>query len=131
MLAGMSSSSFTLFTASTASPSDAFGARLKESVITGNWPWWLTVMGALVICRWVKALSGTWPPLGNAVEDADAAPNALLEAIVGLSALDCRRMALASGRRATPLCGPNVYVAAEPPDTSPVAVPRQLPCPCG
>jgi hypothetical protein len=29
-----------LFTASMASPSEAFGARLNESVMTGNWHWW-------------------------------------------------------------------------------------------
>ncbi len=52
-----------------ASPSEAPGARLNESVITGNWPWWLTVIGTEVVWRCVNALSGTWPPLGNAVDD--------------------------------------------------------------
>ena len=65
MLAGMPISSFTLFTAFTASPSEASGARLKESVTTGNWPWWFTVIGTEVISTWLNALSGTWPPLGN------------------------------------------------------------------
>src|SRR6478609_1715058 len=65
-------SSFTLFTALTASPSDAFGARWNDKVITGNWPWWFTVMGTLVFSTRVKAASGTWPPLGNAEEDSMA-----------------------------------------------------------
>ena len=33
----------------TASPSDLPGARLKESVTQGNWPWWLIVSGAVVV----------------------------------------------------------------------------------
>ncbi len=49
MLGGMPISSCTLFTALTASPREAPGARLKESVTTGNWPWWFTVMGTVVV----------------------------------------------------------------------------------
>ncbi len=30
---------------STAAPSDAPGARLNDSVTTGNWLWWLIVIG--------------------------------------------------------------------------------------
>ncbi len=45
MLAGMPSSWVTCLICSTAAPSDAPGARLKESVTTGNWLWWLIVMG--------------------------------------------------------------------------------------
>ena len=44
---------------STASPSETPGARLKESVTTGNWPWWLTASGAVPVSMRVKALSGT------------------------------------------------------------------------
>ncbi len=47
----------------TASPSDAPGARLNEIVTTGNCPWWLTASGAVVVSIWVKALSGTEPPV--------------------------------------------------------------------
>src|ERR1039457_6548062 len=97
---------FTLFTALTASPSDASGARLNESVITGNWPWWFTVIGALDVSTCVKALSGTCPPFGNAVEDAIPLPNLVLEAIVGLLA-DADVEVLATAAPA-PLCGPNV-----------------------
>src|SRR5215469_2109955 len=74
MLAGMPTSSFALFTALTASPNDALGARLNESVITGNWPWWFTVMGTAWVSRWVNAFKGIWPPVGNIEEDAMAPP---------------------------------------------------------
>src|SRR5580693_6635507 len=105
----MCMSSFTLFTALTASPRDASGGRLKESVITGNWPWWFTVIGALDITTWVKALSGTWPPLGKTTDDAAPPPNALFDAIVGLFVAVAPE-ALATEAPA-PLCGPNVCVA--------------------
>src|SRR5580658_5885242 len=110
-------SSFTLFTALTASPRDASGGRLKESVITGNWPWWFTVIGALDITRCVKALSGTWPPLGKAVVDAAAAPNAALDAMVGL--VDVAAPEALATEAPAPLCGPNVCVAEDPPETKP------------
>src|SRR5271157_5476653 len=81
MLAGMTISSFTLLTASTASPNEAPGARLNDSVTTGNWPWWFTVIGTDVISTRLKALSGTWPPFGKAWLDAGGAPKALLDAV--------------------------------------------------
>src|ERR1017187_7215915 len=56
-------------TALTASPSDALGARLKEKVITGNWPWWLTVMGTAMFSVWLKAPSGTWLAGAKTPED--------------------------------------------------------------
>lgn len=46
-----------------ASPSDAPGARLKEIVTTGNWPWWFTDSGAVRDSKCVNALSGTADPL--------------------------------------------------------------------
>src|SRR5215472_15772377 len=70
MLAGSPAASLARFTASTAAPSDEPGARLKESVTTGNWPWWLTVIGADWKSTWVNAESGTCPPVGNTVEVA-------------------------------------------------------------
>src|SRR5271157_4669840 len=45
MLAGMPKSRVTCLICSTAAPSDAPGARLNERVTTGNWLWWLMVMG--------------------------------------------------------------------------------------
>src|SRR5271165_2811416 len=109
-------SAFTLFTALTASPSEASGARLNESVTTGNCPWWFTVMGALDVSMWVKALSGTCPPLGNAVAEDVPPPNAVLEAIVELLADAEDALATAAP---DPLCGPNVWAAEEPPATRP------------
>src|ERR1700678_1877752 len=101
-------SSFTLFTALTASPRDASGGRLKESVITGNWPWWFTVIGALDITRCVKALSGTWPALGKTVLDAETEPNALLDAMVVLVEAAPEALAMEAP---DPLWGPNVWAA--------------------
>src|SRR6202041_3697684 len=46
-----------------ASPREAPGARLNESVTTGNCPWWLTARGALVVCDRTKVESGTGGPL--------------------------------------------------------------------
>jgi hypothetical protein len=43
---------------SMAEPSDAFGARLKETVIDGNWPWWVMESGSVVVSKCEKALSG-------------------------------------------------------------------------
>src|ERR1022692_4207701 len=96
---------FTLFTALTASPSEASGARLNESVTTGNWPWWFTVIGALDVSTCVKALSGTCPPFGNAVAEEIPLPNATLDAIVGLLAVTAEAPATAAP---DPLCGPYV-----------------------
>jgi hypothetical protein len=78
------------------------------------------VIGALVISKCVKALKGTWPLFANAVEDCGATPNTPLEGIDVLSALDAVE-ALAKEDE-DPACGPNVWVADEPPETRPVAV---------
>ena len=45
---------FDALTLSTAWPSDTPGARLKDSVTAGNWPWWLTEQ------RLDLALNGQW-----------------------------------------------------------------------
>src|ERR1700733_13909990 len=97
-------SSFTRFTAFTASPNEPPGARLKDRVTTGNCPWWLTVMGALVISRCVKVLSGTWPLLLNVVEDCGATPNRRLKALVELGVLDAGDAPASEDEE--PLCGP-------------------------
>ena|ERR1700727_2214666 len=49
----------TLSTAVMALPSEAFGARLNDTVIAGNCPWWLMESGSVVFSKWAKALSGT------------------------------------------------------------------------
>src|SRR6516162_6279510 len=87
MLGGRPISCLTLFTAFTASPREALGARLKESVMTGNCPWWLTVMGTAMGSTRVKALRGTWPPVGNTDADAMAPPPAAELAWAALAAL--------------------------------------------
>jgi hypothetical protein len=75
-------------------------------------------MGALVISRCVNALSGTWPLFANAEEDCGATPNTPLEAMAEFSALDAVEALAREDEE--PACGPNVWVAADPPETSPV-----------
>src|SRR5580658_1543457 len=58
MLAGIPSSCVTCLICWTAAPSDAPGARLNERVTTGNWLWWLIVMGDGTIFGLTKASSG-------------------------------------------------------------------------
>src|ERR1700690_2881714 len=83
MLGGSPTCSLARFTAFTASPSAAPGARLNESVTTGNWPWWLMVIGDALVSTWAKAASGIWPPLGNAVSEAEVGlPKTALDAAV-------------------------------------------------
>src|ERR1035438_10899301 len=82
MLRGMPISSLALLTALTASPSDASGARLKEKVMTGNWPWWFTVMGTAMFSVWLKALSGTWLAAAKTAEaGTEVPPKAVVDAV--------------------------------------------------
>ena len=48
-LAGMWRSAWTFSTALMASPNEARGARLKETVMAGNWPWWLIERSSVVL----------------------------------------------------------------------------------
>ena len=124
MLAGMPISSFTLFTAFTASPRDALGARLNESVTTGNWPWWFTVIGTLVSLH-VGEGAERHLAAGRKTPDDEAS---------------CRiRCSMARSRAAmlaaveAPRDGPagrTLAVAVDPPDTSP-SPRRAPPCRCG
>src|SRR5258708_6391314 len=117
MLGGKPISSLTLFTAFTASPREALGARLKESVMTGNWPWGFTVMGRGRGSTRVRALRGTWPPVGNTVEDAMAPPP---NAVLAWAALAAFAAAVAAE---LVLAGPCESAAVdEPPATRPAAV---------
>src|SRR5580658_4510612 len=58
MLAGMPTCCVTCLICSTAAPSDAPGARLKERVTTGNWLWWLIVIGDGIRDALTNAASG-------------------------------------------------------------------------
>jgi hypothetical protein len=49
--------------ASTASPSETPGSRLKEIVTEGNWPWWLTVRAWVLRLMRATVSSGTSLPL--------------------------------------------------------------------
>src|SRR6266436_4896264 len=120
MLGGMAISSLTLFTACTASPNDAFGARLKERVTTGNWPWWLIVIGTAVVSMCAKVLRGTWPLFGYAEEEAMPAPlNALPEGPGDKLFRDAPGEAPPAADDA--LVGPVESPAVVPPETSPEA----------
>ena len=49
----------------TASPSATSGARLNDRVTDGSCPWWLTCSGVMPGVMCVKALRGTWAPVGE------------------------------------------------------------------
>src|SRR5207247_8565927 len=51
--------------ASTASPREKPGARLKERVTAGNWPWWLTARGTRAGSKEARALRGNGPPVAH------------------------------------------------------------------
>src|SRR5271166_6372468 len=63
MLSGSWISVSACWIALVASPKEAPGARLNESVTTGNCPWWLTARVALLDCIFMKVESGTGAPL--------------------------------------------------------------------
>src|SRR5208337_2133952 len=59
MLAGMPSLAAVASMASTASPSEALGARLNETVVAGNCPRWLMTRGPVVFENRATELRGT------------------------------------------------------------------------
>src|SRR5580692_5646368 len=63
-----------LSTAVMASPSAAFGARLNDTVIAGNCPWWLMESASVVFSKCEKALSGTALLRAELVTPAEFAP---------------------------------------------------------
>src|SRR5690242_9002773 len=115
MLAGMCRSFLTRSTALMASPSETPGARLKDSVTTGNCPWCVIAIGTATVCVLLKALSGITLPLGNACVDAGAAPEKGLEPAEYKDPDD----AVAAATSAE-LAGPLGAVLVVPPATTPV-----------
>src|ERR1700684_2904056 len=63
-----------LSTAVMALPSAASGARLNDTVMAGNWPWWVMASGSVVFTKCAKALSGTALLGAELVAPAEAAP---------------------------------------------------------
>ncbi len=63
MLGGSAISFSACWIAFVASPSDAPGARLNDSVTTGNCPWWFTASEAFMALIRVNAEIGTGAPL--------------------------------------------------------------------
>src|ERR1700732_5237642 len=73
-------------TAVMALPSAALGARLNETVIAGNCPWWLIESASVVFSKCEKALSGTALLMAELGAPAEDAPLFDVEAVVGVSA---------------------------------------------
>ena len=69
-----------------ASPNAALGARLNETVIAGNCPWWLMESASVVFSKCEKALSGTALLMAELGAPAEDAPLFDVEAVVGVSA---------------------------------------------
>src|ERR1700741_3378928 len=74
MLRGIPISRRACSMAAVASPREPFGARLKEIVTAGNWPWCVTARGALRVSKWLNVLSGTAAPLTAVVAAGFAEP---------------------------------------------------------
>src|ERR1019366_10608287 len=82
----MCMASSALSTAVMASPSAAFGARLNDTVMAGNWPWWLIESGSVVFSKCEKALSGTALLVVELLTAEDFVPLPGVEEAVGESA---------------------------------------------
>src|ERR1035438_4529773 len=72
-------------------------------------------MGTAMVSRWVKALSGTWPPVGNTAADAMGPPP---NAVVDCAVLEALAAVLAAE---LVLPGPSMADEVEPPATRPAA----------
>ena len=64
----------TLLTAVMALPSEAFGARLNDTVMAGNCPWWVMASDSVVFSKCAKALSGMALLVAELVAPAEPAP---------------------------------------------------------
>src|ERR1700683_1445079 len=63
-----------LSTAVMALPSAALGARLNETVMAGNCPWWLIESASVVFSKCENALNGTALLIAEVVAPAEPAP---------------------------------------------------------
>src|SRR5271167_4499640 len=88
MLRGMPISFCAFSKAVVASPRDAFGARLKEMVTTGNWPWWFTESGPLLVSKCEKALRGTAEPLMDETAVGFVEPELVAELVIAERGLE-------------------------------------------
>src|ERR1700722_3876890 len=82
----MCMSACTLLIAVMALPSAAFGARLKDAVMAGNWPWSIITSGSMLFSKCEKALRGTALLMAELVAPAEFAPLLDAEEEVGESA---------------------------------------------
>ena len=80
-----------------ASPRAAFGARLNDTVMAGNWPWWVMASASVVFSKWEKALSGTAALMAELVLPAEFAPVLDFVDVLGESAFTGGVNVLADG----------------------------------
>src|SRR5580658_1285931 len=97
-LAGMCMSFCTLVIALIAPPSAAFGARLNETVMAGNCPWWLIESCWVFVSKCEKALRGTALLIAELGVPAEVAPLLDVELeVLGVSAFAGGASALDEG----------------------------------
>src|SRR6202040_597507 len=83
-------------------PSAAPGARLKETVMAGNCPWWLMERDWVLVSKWENALNGTALLFVELVAPADVAPLLeVVEEVAAASAFTGAEMVLADGVKST------------------------------
>src|SRR6185437_2409428 len=86
----------TLVMESMAPPREPFGARLNETVIAGNCPWWVIESGSVVRSKCENALNGTALLVAELVAPADPPPR-LIVAALEVSGLDGAANVFAEG----------------------------------
>src|SRR5215472_7005341 len=79
-LAGIPRSCATCLICWTALPSDAPGDKLKERVTTGNWLWWLIVIGEGMFETFTSSLRGAGTMAAAPVRAALVPANAMVDA---------------------------------------------------
>ena len=87
----------TLSTAVMALPSAAFSARLNDTVMAGNCPWWLIESDSVVVSKCEKALSGTALLVAELVMPAEFAPRLDVEEALAVSAFPGGAIVFADG----------------------------------
>src|SRR5580658_457081 len=113
----------TLLTAVMASPRAALGARLNDTVMAGNWPWWLIESASVVFSKWEKALSGTALAMIELVAPAEFAPVLDAVELLGESAFAGGASVFADGVYSAELVSALEPAADDPDDANEVEAP--------
>jgi hypothetical protein len=90
---------------------------LKETVIAGNWPWWVIASGSVVVSKCEKALNGTALATFELLTPAEVAP--LLE--VAVEVLDVSAFAGGASVFADGVKSAELVSALEPAEEEPFA----------